>query len=106
MRGLISHWHRTKIWKREADDAFLQMIQETSLGSTYRPELLIDVPFLQGMLGLGLSPGSSVGTEHAIFMLTELAQPISFVIKQFFEIRSLREELESAREQLLAQQRS
>ena len=105
LRSLISHWHRTKVWERGADDAFLQMIQETSLGSTYRPELLIDVPFSQGMLGLGLSPGSSVGTECAISMLTELAQPISFIVRRLFDIRSLREELESAREQLLAQQR-
>ena len=105
LRSLISHWHRTKVWERGADDAFLQMIQETSLGSTYRPELLIDVPFSQGMLGLGLSPGISVGTECAISMLTELAQPISFIVRRLFDIRSLREELESAREQLLAQQR-
>ena len=66
---------------------------------------MIDVPFSQGMLGLGLSPGSSVGTECAISMLTELAQPISFIVRRLFDIRSLREELESAREQLLAQQR-
>ena len=105
LRGLVSHWHRTKVWEREADEAFLQMAQETSLGSTYRPELLVDVPFTQGMLGLGLSSSNSVHTEHVVSMLSELAQPVSFIIKRLFEIQSLREELESTREQLLVQQR-
>ena len=104
LRGLVSHWHRTKVWEREADEAFLQMAQETSLGSTYRPELLVDVPFTQGMLGLGLS-SNSVHTEHVVSMLSELAQPVSFIIKRLFEIQSLREELKSTREQLLVQQR-
>jgi PAS domain S-box-containing protein len=105
LRGLVSNWHRTKVWEREADEAFLQMAQETSLGSTYRPELLVDVPFTQGMLGLGLSSSNSVHTEHVVSMLSELAQPVSFIIKRLFEIQSLREELESTREQLLVQQR-
>ena len=105
LRGLVSHWHRTKVWEREADEAFLQMAQETSLGSTYRPELLVDVPFTQGMLGLGLSSSNSVHTEHVVSMLSELAQPVSFIIKRLFEIQSLREELESTREQLLVHQR-
>ena len=105
LRGLISHWRRSKVWEREADDAFLQMIEATSLSSTYRPGLLIDVPFSQGMLGLGLPPGSTVGTEHALSMLYEFAQLISLVIKRHYQIQSLCEELESAREQLLAQQR-
>ena len=105
LRGLVSHWHRTKVWEREADEAFLQMAQETSLGSTYRPELLVDVPFTQGMLGLGLSSSNSMHTEHVVSMLSELAQPVSFIIKRLFEIQSLREELESTREQLLVQQR-
>jgi PAS domain S-box-containing protein len=105
LRGLVSHWHRSKVWEREADEAFAQMAQGTSLGSTYRPELLIDVPFTHGMLGLGLAVGNSVRTEHIVGMLRELSQPISFIIKRLFEIQSLREELESTREQLLVQQR-
>ena len=106
LRGLVSHWHRSKVWERETDEALLQMVRTTSLGSTYRPELLIDVPFTQGMLGLGLSSGNPVHTKRVVAMLSELAQPISFIIRRLFEIQSLREELEAAREQLLVQQRS
>ena len=97
----------TMTWgeQNSRDEAFAQMAQGTSLGSTYRPELLIDVPFTQGMLGLGLAVGNSVRTEHIVGMLRELSQPISFIIKRLFEIQSLREELESTREQLLVQQR-
>ena len=105
LRGLVSHWHRSKVWEREADEAFLQMVQASSLGSTYRPGLLIDVPFTQGMLGLGLSSSNVMRTEHVVSMLNELAQPISFIIKRLFEIQLLREELESTRSQLLVQQR-
>ena len=106
LRGLVSHWHRSKVWERETDEALLQMVRTTSLGSTYRPELLIDVPFTQGMLGLGLSSGNPVHNKRVVAMLSELAQPISFIIRRLFEIQSLRGELEAAREQLLVQQRS
>ena len=105
LRGLVSHWHRNKVWEREADERFLQMTQSGPLGATYHPEMLIDVPFSQGMLGLGLSSGSAMRTEHIVSMLNELSQPISFIIKRLFEIQLLREELESTRNQLLVKQR-
>jgi PAS domain S-box-containing protein len=105
LRGLVSHWHRNKVWEREADERFLQMTQSGPLGATYHPEMLIDVPFSQGMLGLGLSSGNAMRTEHIVSMLNELSQPISFIIKRLFEIQLLREELESTRNQLLVKQR-
>ena len=105
LRGLVSHWHRNKVWERKADERFLQMTQSGPLGATYHPEMLIDVPFSQGMLGLGLSSGNAMRTEHIVSMLNELSQPISFIIKRLFEIQLLREELESTRNQLLVKQR-
>jgi PAS domain S-box-containing protein len=105
LRGLVSHWHRNKVWEREADERFLQMTQSGPLGATYHPEMLIDVPFSQGMLGLGLSSGNAMRTEHIVSMLNELSQPISFIIRRLFEIQLLREELESTRNQLLVKQR-
>jgi PAS domain S-box-containing protein len=105
LRGLVSHWHRNKVWEREADERFLQMTQSGPLGATYHPEMLLDVPFSQGMLGLGLSSGNAMRTEHIVSMLNELSQPISFIIKRLFEIQLLREELESTRNQLLVKQR-
>lgn len=105
LRGLVSHWHRSKVWKRQADESFLQMTQSGPLGATYHPEMPIDVPFRQGILGLGLSSGNATRTEHIVSMLNELSQPISFIIKQLFEIQLLREELESTRDQILVKQR-
>tara|TARA_B110000438_G_scaffold104892_1_gene103466 strand:- start:104 stop:1261 length:1158 start_codon:yes stop_codon:yes gene_type:complete len=105
LRGLVSHWHRSKVWEREADERFLQMTQSGPLGATYHPEMLIDVPFSQGMLGLGLSSGNAMPSEHIVSVLNELSQPISFIIKRLFEIQLLREELESTRNQLLVKQR-
>ena len=105
LRGLVSHWHRNKVWEREVDESFLQMTQSGPLGATYHPEILIDVPFSQGMLGLGLSSGNAMRTEHIVSMFSELSQPISFIIKRLFEIQLLREELESTRNQLLVKQR-
>ena len=104
LRSLVSHWHRSKVWEHEADESFLQMTQSSSLGSTYRPGLLIDVPFTQGMLGLGLSSGNATRTTHVISLLNELCQPISFVINRLFEIQSLRDELESTRNRLLIEE--
>ena len=105
LRGLVSHWHHSKIWERVADERFLQMAQSGPLGATHHPEMLIDVPFSQGILGLGLSSGNATRTEHIVSMLNELSQPISFIIKRLFEIQLLREELESTRDQLLVKQR-
>lgn len=104
LRSLVSHWHRTKIWEYEADEEFLQMMQESSLGSTYRPQSVINVPFTQGVLGLGLSPGSSANTETLVALLGEFSQPISSTIKRLAEIRALRKALDSTRKQLHIQQ--
>ena len=81
------------------------MTQSGPLGATYHPEMLIDVPFGQGIWGLGLSSGNATRTEHFVSMLNELSQPISFIIKRLFEIQLLCEELEFTRDQLLVKQR-
>ena len=104
LRSLVSHWHRNKVWKPE--ESFLQMTQSSSLGSTYRPRLLIDVPFTQGMLGLGLSSVNATRTTPVISLLNELCQPISFIINRLFEIQSLRNELDSTRNRLLTEERN
>lgn len=104
LRSLVSHWHRTKIWEYETDEEFLQMMQESSLGSTYRPQSVINIPFTQGVLGLGLSPGSSARTETLVALLGEFSQPISSTIKRLSEIWALRKALESTRKQLHVKQ--
>ena len=106
LRRLVSHWHRLKVWEREADEDFRQMTQEILSDSTYRPGLLIDVPFAQGMLGLGVPESGSGHPEQLATILSEFARSISLVVKRLFELQSLREELDSTRQPLLTQQQT
>jgi len=95
LRRLVSYWHRDKAWEREADEDFRQMTQEIFSDSMYRPGLLIDIPFAQGMLGLGLPIGGPRRTEQLSTVLGEFACSISLVVKRLFTLLSLRERLDS-----------
>ena len=95
LRRLVSYWHRDKAWEREADEDFRQMTKKIFSDSMYRPGLLIDVPFAQGMLGLGLPIGGPRRTERLPTILGEFARSISLVVKRLFELLSLREKLDS-----------
>ena len=95
LRRLVSYWHRDKAWEREADEDFRQMTQEVFSDSMYRPGLLIDIPFAQGMLGLGLLMGGPRPPERLPTILHEFARSISLVVKRLFELQSLREKLDS-----------
>lgn len=95
LRRLVSYWHRDKAWEREADEDFCQMTKKIFSDSMYRPGLLIDVPFAQGMLGLGLPIGGPRRTEQLATILGEFARSISLVVKRLFELLSLREKLDS-----------
>ena len=95
LRRLVSYWNRDKAWEREADEDFRQMTQEIFSDSMYRPGLLLDVPFAQGMLGLGLPLGGPRRTEQLTTILGEFTRSISLVVKRLFELLSLREKLDS-----------
>lgn len=101
LRRLVSYWHRRKSWEREADAAFIEMTQEILSDSTYRPGLLVDVPFAQGMLGLGLSMGGPRHAKRLTTILGEFARSISLVVKRLFELQALRERLDSTHQPLL-----
>ena len=94
LRGLISHWHRSKTWEREADAAYAHMIDKTPLGPSYRPEILLDVPFEQGSLGVGLSAQHSVRRDALANILSDIAHPISLIVKRLAQLQSLRDQLE------------
>ena len=81
------------------------MTQEVFSDSIHRPSWLIDVPFAQGMLGLALPMGEP-NSERLAIILDEFAHSISLVVKRLFELKSLREELDSTRQPLLAQQQT
>ena len=95
LQRLVSHWERDKVWEREADEDFRQMTQEIFPDSIYRPGLLIDKPFAQGMLGLGLPMGGPRHPEQLPTILGEFARSISLVVKRLFELQTLREKLDS-----------
>ena len=94
LRRLVSYWNRDKAWEHEADEGYRQMSQEIFSDSIYRPGLLIDVPFAQGMLGLGLPIGGPRHTEQLPTILREFARSVSLVVKRLFELLSLREKLD------------
>ena len=94
LRGLISHWHRSKTWEREADAAYANMIDKTPLGPSYRPEILLDVPFEQGLLGVGFSAQHSVRRDALASTLSDIAHPISLIVKRLAQLQSLRDQLE------------
>ena len=95
LRKLDSYWDRREVLEREADEDFRQMNQEIFLDSTYRPGLLIDVPFTQGMLGLGLPIGDPRHPEQLATILGKFAHSISLIVKRLLELQSLREKLDS-----------
>ena len=81
VRTLVSYWHRDKVWEREPDDVFIQMIRQSALGTSYNPGLVIDVPFAQGTLTLGITVGHNVRSVEVTALLQNLSRPISFAIK-------------------------
>tara|TARA_Y100000588_G_scaffold90252_1_gene97073 strand:- start:2868 stop:3113 length:246 start_codon:yes stop_codon:yes gene_type:complete len=79
------------MWKREPDDAFIEMIRQTAMGTSYQPGLVIDVPFVQGTLTLGIMVGHNVRSTEIAALMQALSQPISFVIKHLQLLRDCRE---------------
>ena len=94
LRTLASYWDRREVWEREPGEDFRQMTREVFSDPIYRPRLLIDVPFTQGMLGLGLPMGDPSHPEQLATILDEFARSISLVVKRLFELQSLRERLD------------
>ena len=88
VRGLLSHWHRNKVWKREINEELSRI-----------PGLLIDVPFAQGTLQLRLpsdSPARSI--EIASFLLV-LSRPISATLQRLQEVELLTRQFERVYEE-------
>lgn len=100
IRGLISHWRRNKVWDREADDEYLQMMRQSSMGTSFHPALVVDVPFAQGTLFMGLSAKSTTRTEDLVSLLSALSQPAACILKRLQEIESLTEQLQEIRKEL------
>ena len=89
IRAFLSHWHRNKIWKRESDKEISQM-----------PGLLIDVPFTQGTLRLGVPTDSPARNAGITSFLLDLSRPIASTLKRLQEIELLAQKLERAHEEI------
>ncbi len=89
IRALLSHWHRNKVWERESDKEVTQI-----------PGLLIDVPFAQGTLRLGLPTDSPARSAEITSFLIELSRPITSTLKRLQEIELLAQKLERAYEEI------
>lgn len=96
VRGLVSNWRRNKVWEREADAEFTEMIRQSSLGTSYTPALVVDVPFAQGTLVMGLPPARTVRVDDVVTLLRALSQPLSCIIKCLQEIEALLAQLQKA----------
>ena len=90
LRRLVSHWRRGKVWQRQSDDEFVQMMHQSfAMGPTFNPGLVMDAPFAQGTLSLGLSPGRPVRGPDIAALLDQLANPLSFVVKHLQTLEAL-----------------
>jgi len=100
VRGLVSHWRRNKVWEREADEDFIQMMHQSPMGASYNPGLVVDVPFAQGTLALGLPQAQAVRIDELVDILGALSGPISGILRRLQELESLAIQLQQAQEQL------
>lgn len=89
IRGLLSHWHRDKIWERETDEEPDRI-----------PGMLVDVPFEQGTIRLGLPPDSPARNSELTSFLQELSKPVSSTLKRLQEIEALTRKLKRARAEI------
>lgn len=100
IRGLVSHWRRGKVWDREADEDYLTVIGRSSLAGAYGPAAVVDVPFAQGTLFLGLPATPVVRGEDIVAVLSSLGLVVSGVLKRLQEVEALKNELAEMRKEL------
>ena len=97
MRTLVSHWRRNRVWEREPDAEYLNLLQQhPNLGSSYHPSLVIDIPFTQGTLTAGLLTDQFVRTHDLIALMQALVLPLSSAIRGLVRAEVLMSQLERA----------
>jgi len=70
---LLRHWRRGQVWEREPNEAFREASKgydvEEDISSRYAPTVVIDSPFVQGTLAVGLH--MDVGGNDPLIQLLE-----------------------------------
>ena len=100
---LRSHWQRGKVWQRELDDKTRALIgQFHSFDADFGADFLVDVPFLQGTLTLGLDKTKPLRNDDLIALLSELAPALSSILKRLQQVETLLNQLKAAHQALQA----
>ena len=93
----MSHWQRGKVWQRELDSKSRALVDQFySFDQNYKADFLIDVPFLQGTMTLGLDKTKPLRNDDLIGLLTELAPPLSSILKRLQQVETLLNQLKAA----------
>ena len=106
---LVNYWHRNEVWERPPDAHFRDIIERShGPAPSYTPTVIIDVPFVQGTLVVGLQ--SSVGKNNLLIqILQEFCTLISLGFKRSIDMTErlqAEEALVAERERLLVTLRS
>ncbi len=104
LRSLQSHWRRQKVWEREVDEDYRRLIEASSMEDTYHPDLLLDIPFPQGTLSMGIAAEQTIRVEDTVTLLRNVSQPISFILKRLMDIEVLAAKVRSLQGQGANQQ--
>lgn len=91
---LIKHWKRNEVWER-----YIEAEKYGGLGEKYRPTLVIDVPFVQGSLAVGLISDLGCNTS-LIATMVEMCSQISVASLRLMDL-SRRDRAENNMEKAL-----
>ena len=95
---LCEYWRRSQVWERQVPVDFEPWEQ-----SPYRPNTIVDVPFAEGTLAIGL--GSEVGANTEMIRLMQSVAPlISLGYRRSLDIAKRRQAEEAVRVNLALQQ--
>jgi signal transduction histidine kinase/CheY-like chemotaxis protein len=64
---LVEHWRRGEVWERAGDEVFLKNMRHSLASRHYAPAVIIDVPFVQGTLAVGLQ--STLGENGPLIQI-------------------------------------
>ncbi|MBI2505989.1 MAG: response regulator [Candidatus Latescibacteria bacterium] len=66
---LVEHWRRGEVWERAGDESFREGMRSSLVSRHYAPAVVIDVPFVQGTLAVGLQ--STVGGNDPLIQILQ-----------------------------------
>ncbi|MBT5055321.1 MAG: response regulator [Gemmatimonadetes bacterium] len=90
------HWRAGETWERSVDEEFYNLLDDAeSMGSSYRPNVVIDVPFRYGTLAISVTSATGENGE-AIDVLKSLCPMMALGYQRARDLDELRESKEAA----------